>query len=117
MLPLPALVPGIFTSSSSRLGAVPFLTTQGKRAARMGRPRAGTASNCVIIVRLYLGGVNGTDGLGPNLGSRNVADEAETPPQDVLGKGLSHPAARRPGLTQTPTSSAPRKTLDIRSGC
>jgi len=66
MLPLPALTPGIFTCSSFSIWRAPFLTTQGKRTARMGRPRAGTASNCVIIVRLDLGGVNGTNGLGPS---------------------------------------------------
>src|ERR1700685_788099 len=65
MLPLPAFVPGGFICSSKRLGAVPCDVGQGKWATQMGRPRAGIANDCVIIFRLYLEGVNGTESATP----------------------------------------------------
>ena len=72
MLPLPAFVPGGFICSSNRFGAVPLPPSrdQAKQAAQVGRPRAGIASDCVVILRLLCGCVNGTDRLGPKLGAK-----------------------------------------------
>jgi len=52
MLPLPAFVPGGFICSSKRFDAMPFPPSRarGRWAAQMGRPRAGIASNCAVIL-------------------------------------------------------------------
>jgi hypothetical protein len=70
---LPAFVPGGFICSSKRFGAAPFPPSrdQGKRAAQMGRPRAGIASNCVVIFRLVCGCVNGTKRAGYGVSNRS----------------------------------------------
>lgn len=71
MLPLPAFLPGGFICSSKWFGVVPFPPSrdQAKSAAQMGRPRAGIASNCVVILRLLCGYVNGTERLGLEVGA------------------------------------------------
>ena len=80
MLPLPAFVPGGFICSSSRLGAASCGFDQDAWAAWMGRPRAGIASDCVIILRLLCGCVNGTERLGSRLSTKTSAPGAKSPP-------------------------------------
>ena len=88
------------------------------------RPRAGIASNCVIIVRLYLGGVNGTDGLGlePERGIHQSTGPKSPPSK--LSPGLNHQpgrdiprGTRRPAsgksLRHPPGSRPPRQHLTL----
>jgi len=90
MLPLPALVPGSFICSSNRFGAVPFPPSrdQGKSAAQMGRPRARTTSNCVIILKLYLRRVNGTKGRKLAARGRNPHPHKSTVAQAARRSGV-----------------------------
>jgi len=59
-------VPGGFICSSKRFGAVPFPLSRdlAKWVAQLGRLHAGIASDCVVILRLLCGCVNGTERLG-----------------------------------------------------
>ena len=85
MLPLPAFVPGGFMCSSKRFGAVPGRFRSGQVGGSEGRPRAGIASNCVVIVGLYLGVVNGTARLGSGSVSDLGVNQASVPIQLLKG--------------------------------
>src|SRR5271155_3924714 len=112
MLPLPAFVPGGFMCSSKRFGAVPGRFRSGQVGGSEGRPRAGIASNCVVILRLLCGCVNGTEGLrrdtrtvtsyggpkAPCSQTKHRAPEIRAfkkkggPPASFLDHGLEYPA-------------------------
>jgi hypothetical protein len=90
MLSLPAFLPGGFICSSKRFGAVPFppLRDRAWWAAQVGRPRAGIASNCVVILRSLCGCVNGTERLEVDLNAQTSNAGSRSP----LTVRLGHPS-------------------------
>jgi len=77
----------------------------------MGRPRAGIASTCVIIVRSYLRGVNGTDGLELTGGEEASKAGPKSPPsqtEDGAPDGKPPEKACATRLHRSPLNGAPR---------